>query len=297
MGAWSVKLSSSDDFLDTKDLFFDYYFYDTLSIKEIEEKIIQDNAQSDNDSKTLYDAYFAIAECEWKCGCLSKEMSDEIERLIVGGKDLEHWKELGATPYVLQKRGAVLSEFLEKLRSKNPKPIKRKKKERFVFPLKTGDVFACYSRANKAWGCGIALEVRESQLKEWEEPYHFRVLLAISELTWAYLPIEDQVINSTVKDIFWDGGCSYTLPKWGIVVLDNVADRIDKDYSQYFGSFVENNRIYCGGTLRPKFDKLIAPGYKAMDRFAALKKPMKYYFDKNNLRTTIEVLQRHSNKV
>lgn len=294
MGAWSVKLSSNDDFSDITKLFFDDYFYDTIPIEEIENKIIETSTYSILDGREWHNVYFALADCEWKCGYSNKDIYSKVEEIIQSGKDLEFWKDLGATTYVLQKRQAVLEEFLKKIKSDNTKPIKRVLKERFVFPMKKGDVFTCYSKANKLWGCGVVLEVRESQLQVWEEEYHFNVLLAISDVVGAYTPIVNQILESDVKDIFWDGGCSYILPKRDIFVIGNVADRIDDNYIDYFGSYVEGERIYWGGEARPKFDVIISPSkkYKPTDKFLVPNKPMRFYFNKSNLHTTKEILNR-----
>ncbi|MDE6758394.1 MAG: hypothetical protein K2J89_03835 [Clostridia bacterium] len=294
MGAWSVKLSSNDDFTDITKMFFDYYFYDTISIEEIEEKIIEISSYSVLDSREWHNVYFALADCEWKCGYFNKDIFSKAEEIIQSGRDLEYWKELGATPYVLQKRQAVLSDFLEKIKSENTKPVKRVLKERFVFPLKRGDVFTYYSKPSKVWGCGVVLEVRESQLQIWEEEYHFYALLAISELNGAYAPIVNQILESDVKDIFWDGGCSYTLPKRDILVIGNVADIIDENYTNYFGSVQEGESICWREASRPKFEDMISPNkkYKAENKFLVPNKPMRFYFDKNNLRTTQEILNK-----
>lgn len=294
MGVWNASISASDDFQDVKYAFFDYFYHDKISVEEIENKIIDAYRESitDFDSGEWHDVNFAIAYCEWKCGCLSDKIFKTCEGIISSGRNLEYWAELQATPEIIKKRKRELQKFLEKLKSENTKPIKRRYKKPFVFLLKTGDVFACYSKANGCYGCGIALEVRESQLRPWEEAYHFRALFAISEYTPKELPKVEQVVNSTVRDVFWNGDCVYNLPERGIMVLGNVADKIDNDYSEYFGSHKVNGRIYGVYHLRPNFDELISHDEtkRIVDKFSISGKPMSFFFNKANLPTTNEVL-------
>ncbi|MDE6617954.1 MAG: hypothetical protein K2K13_02880, partial [Clostridiales bacterium] len=211
MGVWSTSISGNDDFQDVKYIFFDYFYHDNISIEDIENKIIEIYSKHivDNDSGEWHDVYFAIAYCEWKCGNVSDRILRRVEDIIASGKNSEYWQDLNATPQTLTQRKRELHKFLDKIKSTNVKPIKRRYKKPFTFSMKTGDVFACYSKANGYYGCGIALEVCDSQLKHWEEAYHFRVLFAISDYTPKELPTVEQVLNSNALDVFWNGGCTY----------------------------------------------------------------------------------------
>ncbi|MDE7265340.1 MAG: hypothetical protein K2N52_03615 [Clostridia bacterium] len=159
--------------------------------------------------------------------------------------------------------------------------------------MKTGDVFACYSKANGYYGCGVALEVRDSQLKPWEEAYHFRALFAISDYTPKELPTVEQVLNSNALDVFWSGDCVYNLPERGIIVLGNVAEQIDKNYSEYLGSYLIGERIFCVHSLRPNFDALIShdESKHIKDKFSVLNKPITFFFHKSNLTKTNKILE------
>ncbi len=264
MGTWGVGITANDDFLDIKAMFFDCYFYGTLSVAEIENSIITYSKDGMSvDGGEWHNVYFAIALCEWKCGCLSDAILRKVEQIISEGKDIEYWKELGATEGHCRQREKALQKFLTQIKSVNAKPIKRRLKKRFEMPLKTGDVFACYSKANGYYGCGVALRVFESPLKPWEEEYNFYAVFAISALTSEKLPTAEQVVNANVKDVFWNGGCiGYNLPKKGFVVLGNVAESIDVDYAQFRGDFYRGsyNRlaVYLRNSGRPSFDGLVS---------------------------------------
>ena len=293
MGAWGTGISANDDFQDVKYVFFDFFYHDKITIAEIENKIIEIYREniSDDNSGEWHDVYFAIAYCEWKCGNLSKSVLNTVEEIILSKKNLQYWQELGAEPETLTQRKRELQKFLNKIKSENTKPIKRKYKKPFVFPLKTGDVFACYSKANGCYGCGVALEVRDSQMRPWEEEYHFMALIAISEYTPEELPTVERILNSTAIDVFWNGGVAYTLPKKGIIILGNIAERIDRDYSEYFGSHCIDGHIYSVCSLRPNFDDLISHDVtkRVKDPFSIPDKPIEFFFHKSNLPTTNEI--------
>lgn len=294
MGAWGAEISANDDFQDVKYIFFDFFYHDKISIEEIEDKIIEiykDNIYGE-DSGEWHDVYFAVAHCEWKCGVLSGRILNAVQDIISGGKNLSYWQELGADKKTLTARKSALERFLTKIKSENLKPFKRRYKKPFVFTLKTGDVFACYSKANSCYGCGVILEVTESRLKAWEEEYHFRALIAVADFTPEKLPTVEEVLSAEALDVFRNGGAEYTLPKRGVIVIGNVAEQIDKDYSEYFGSHKIDGRTYTLCSLRPCFDDLISKDKSKLvrDKFSIPGKPMRFFFDKKNLPTTSEVL-------
>ncbi|MDE5549693.1 MAG: hypothetical protein K2J13_05530, partial [Clostridia bacterium] len=232
MGWWSAKISGSEEYIDAKAMFFDYFYYETISIKDVENKIIEFNTPRFEDSGKMHDVYFAIAESEWLVGGLSQEIMSKVEDIVSSGADIEYWKSYRHAPqYVLERREKALSDLLKKLKTPKDKPMLRWHRERFVYPLKKGDVFTYHSKTHDVWGCGIALEVKESPFYPWQEEYNFRALIAVSEYVAQYAPVLEYALKSRVKDVYWDGGNMNTLPKRDIIILGNVAEQIDDDYS------------------------------------------------------------------
>ncbi|MDE7215448.1 MAG: hypothetical protein K2O08_01430 [Clostridia bacterium] len=293
MNYWGAGISANNDFADCKEIFFDNFYHEKISIKEIENKILDIYRSPLQDAGGLHNAYFAIAECEWKCGCLSEEIFSAVEEIISNGKDIEYWKSLKPKAKVIRRRENCLQKFLDKIKSENAKPINRSFRKRFDFPLKTGDVFAHFSKANGCYGCGVVLEAIKDDSIDWAGEYNFRALVAISELTPKFLPTVEEMLSENTLDVFWNGDNVYTLPKKGFIVIDNIADKIDKDYSLYFGSFYDKGRIRQVGSIRPDFDILISkdPNSRLKDKFSVINKPMTYFFDKNNLKKTEELLK------
>ena len=65
MGGLSTKICNGVEYIYTKTMFFDYFYYETDSFKEIENKVIEFNAKRLNDSNKMHDVYFALADREW----------------------------------------------------------------------------------------------------------------------------------------------------------------------------------------------------------------------------------------
>ena len=291
MGVWSAEVSGNDVFTDAKLRFFDYFYYETASIEEIENRLIAESIESGLSGGELHDIYFATAYCEWKCGCLSEKIFSTVENIISSGENLEYWKQSAASPQILKQREKSLNKFLVKLKSKNFNPVKRRKKIRFTFNLKAGDVFVYYSKRYGVFGGGLVLDYRESDLQTYEEEYNFRVLIALSNFNSPDRPTTEQILDAEVCDVFWNGGCVFGLPKKGIAVIGNVADKIDKDYSEYFGSFKVGERIFNMGGLRPDFEDLMTGKAKYTDIFSVRGIPMTTLFKKENLRKTNDILK------
>lgn len=137
---------------------------------------------------------------------------------------------------------------------------------------------------------GVALQISESSLHPWEEEYNFYALFAISQFTPTELPTTEQVLSANVKDVFYNGGCGeYNLPKRGIKVIGNIAERINADYNEFRGNFYRGvyNRlaVYLRFGGRPSFDDLISRSkpYPLQNSFPFQDKPMTFFFEERNL--------------
>ncbi|MBD5100689.1 MAG: hypothetical protein HDT29_05440 [Clostridiales bacterium] len=293
MGGLSTKICNGVEYIYTKTMFFDYFYYETDSFKEIENKVIEFNAKRLNDSNKMHDVYFALADCEWMCGGLSQEIVSKVEEIVASGADIEYWKSsLNVPTRTLERREKALTAFLEKLKTPKDKPMIRWHRERFVYPLKKGDVFTYHSKTHDLWGCGVVLDLRESPFRPWEEEFNFRALVAVSEYAAQYSPVLEYALQSIVKDVYWDGGNMYTLPKRDIIVLGNVAEQIDDDYSNYFGAIAKDGEVVYNTKQRLSFEEQLVTKYdiKRVDKFSVINKPMTFFFNKNNLRTTEDFL-------
>ena len=144
MGRWGMGISSSDEHADVKEEFF-YLYYAGIEITKIEEHIISYyEAQADcypTGDGIWNDLYFALADCEWKCGKLSSWLLNAIEKLIADGSAVEYFRELDASESNLKIWARNLQKFLAKITSQNPKPLVQRIKRLYVPPVDKGDFF------------------------------------------------------------------------------------------------------------------------------------------------------------
>lgn len=289
-------ISDNETFLDCNKIFFDNYYYEKISVEEIENKILNFCKESCQDERELHNAYFTIAYCEWKCGCLNPEILSAVQDIISNKKDTEYWKALNIKPKIIRRRERCLQTFLEKIQSVNPNPANRKLKSRFAFPLKKGDVFACFSKVNGCYGCGVVLDLKTNgESFNILGDYKFKALVAISQLTTKFLPTVEEIVSENALDVFWIGDDVYNLPKKGFIVIDNIADKIDEDYSLYFGSYYDKGRARCLQTPRPDFDALISKDENRLvkDKFSVPGRSIAYFLRKSNLKKTQEIINQN----
>ena len=155
MGAWGTGISSNDTYADIYEQFIDLY-NEELSIPEITKKIISENQETIDISEDATNFWFAIANGQWECKALDKEILSKVEQIIQTGEDLRVWKELGASPTDLKARENVLNKFLAKLQSEKDKPRKRTKKKLYSSIFKKGDCLI-YKMDNENYGGAFVL--------------------------------------------------------------------------------------------------------------------------------------------
>jgi len=155
MGAWGTGISSNDTYADIYEQFVDLY-NDGLSVSEITKRLIDENQETINIAEDAPNFWFAIANAQWECKALDKEIFSKVEHLIKSGEDIRIWKELDATPADLKTREKVLSKFLSKLQTEKDKPRKRTKKKFYNSIFKKGDCLV-YKMDNGNYGGAYVL--------------------------------------------------------------------------------------------------------------------------------------------
>jgi hypothetical protein len=141
MGHLGTSISSNDTF---KDVYADFMQAHNAKVPlpEVAEQVRNSYSSSLDDPDEAHDVLFAIAKAEWDCGSLSASFLKEISNIIASGADIDRWKRLGASDRDLAKRRQVLDDFLEKLKSKNPRPKIPKPIKLRDSIFKTGDCLA-----------------------------------------------------------------------------------------------------------------------------------------------------------
>ena len=155
MGAWGTGISSNDTYADIYEQFFDLY-NDGLSVSEITKRLIDENQETINIEEDAPNFWFAIANAQWECKALEKEVLLKVEHIINSGEDIRIWKELDASPTDLKTREKVLNKFLSKLQTEKDKPRKRTKKKLYNSIFKKGDCLV-YKMDNGNYGGAFVL--------------------------------------------------------------------------------------------------------------------------------------------
>ena len=155
MGAWGKGISSNDTYADIYEQFVDLY-NDGLSVSEITKRLIDENQETINIEEDAPNFWFAIANAQWECKALDKEIFLKVEHIINSGEDIRIWKELDASPEDLKTREKVLNKFLSKLQTEKDKPRNRTKKKLYNSIFKKGDCLV-YKMDNGNYGGAFVL--------------------------------------------------------------------------------------------------------------------------------------------
>lgn len=162
MGAWGTGISSNDTYADVYEEFIDLY-NDGLEVPEITKKLIDENQDTINTPEDASNFWFAIANGQWECKALDKEILSKVEIIIQSGEDLRVWKQLDASEKDLKAREKVLNKFLLKLLSVKDKPKKRTKKKLYDSIFKKGDCLI-YKMDNGNYGGAFVLSEEKESL-------------------------------------------------------------------------------------------------------------------------------------
>ncbi|WP_439185855.1 hypothetical protein [Carboxylicivirga taeanensis] len=127
MGSWGTAISSNDIYEDIYSEFMDLYD-EGLESSEITKKIINTYPDLQDDYEDKNNFWFSLAMAQWQCKSLDPYLFQKVKTIILSGKDIELWEELGAERKEINKRKKVLDSFLEKLSVEKSKPRKRKRK-------------------------------------------------------------------------------------------------------------------------------------------------------------------------
>lgn len=160
MGTWGTGISSNDTYSDIYGEFIDLY-NDGNSVIEITKKLIANNQETINSREKSSNFWFAIANGQWECNELDKEIFSKVEEIIESKMDIEIWSELGSTQSDLKKREQILLKFLEKIKTEKGKPRKRTKKKLYDSIFSKGDCLV-YKMDNGNYGGAFVLTDEKS---------------------------------------------------------------------------------------------------------------------------------------
>lgn len=246
LGTWGTGITSNDDFMDFYGDIMDE-FNKGIPIQSVLDTTLKNyEAEFADDKDSLHNLYFAIAYAGWECGVNDMNVFNKVKDIIESGKDIESWKELGATKADLIKREKVLKTFLEKISTPktNPKKPKQVKFKPAIF--EKGDVLSIELEEGKYTGAIVLDNVKASD----EFGCNFIVKAYLNE---AQVETIDQILNAKVYDYAWYSGYRYKNYIKRIKVIGKIEVKshyechgIGTTHSAW-GSFVmpNNDQYYC----------------------------------------------------
>jgi hypothetical protein len=163
MGAWGTGISSNDTYADIYDQFIELY-NEGLPVSEITKRLIAENQETINLPEDATNFWFALANGQWECKALDKDIFTTVERIIKTGEDLAIWKELDASQADLKLREKVLNKFLTKLQTEKDKPKKRTKKKYYNSIFKKGDCLTYIMENGNYGGAFVLTDEQETEV-------------------------------------------------------------------------------------------------------------------------------------
>lgn len=114
MGVWGAGILENDTSMDIYDNF--YYYYNKGEAPSKAAMLVRNTFEgSFDDEDERYDCLFGLAMALWETKSLGTELYNEVRDIILSGKDLERWRDLGATEEIINRRKIIIDEFLEKI--------------------------------------------------------------------------------------------------------------------------------------------------------------------------------------
>lgn len=247
MGTWGTGIKANDTFEDVYDEFMDLY-NDGYSVKQITQYLIENN-----EDEFSNDFWFAIANCQWECKELDKEIYNKVEKIISSGEDILLWKQQDASLKDIKKREVVLNNFLEKLKTEKEKPKRRIKKKFYNSVFNEGDCLI-YKMENGNYGGAFVLTDEQDE----ELPKNF---IAITNINKSEKPTINDFLESFVlfekrEQTYYDYVDGNRVPKQVIEEIPLVGFFMQWDFKntdfqiEILGNLTTNKTFKEGNPIR-----------------------------------------------
>ena len=294
MGRWGMGLASSEEFSEVKEWFFKE-FYNGVPVDKIEKNIINYYHKEYSIQGMLHEVYFALAECEWKCGFLNNKVLNKVKLIINNNEDLEYLKSLGASDNDLNKRAKILNDFISKITLVNPKPLKQIIKKPYKPKFDTGDFFSY--KINNQYRHGVVLQAFTilDDPSEWSSSA-FEYLVALSDLKTDDKITVDEFVLSPIYSVNWYRSKDL-IKKKDVTVIVNIKNQLASNYSNYFGAkhdgYSSSYMVGAWGNKETFIEDLQSletieneNSRKWQREMNIINKPIKFLFDENNIKDT-----------
>jgi hypothetical protein len=158
MGSWWKDIPDNDLVPVVRGTFREY-LRQGLTCEQAAERVFERYGESLDNKADQHLISMVVAELQWKYGDLDHDLFHRVQNLIETDTDMSVWK--GVSDKVAYERHKILKEFVARLRSPHPRPLKIPEVVLNEPPFKPGD---CLSVAlpNGQFGAAIVLAADKS---------------------------------------------------------------------------------------------------------------------------------------
>ena len=193
MGAWGTGILQNDTTADIWAEFKELY-NKGFSSKEIRLKL-EKQYKPQSDTEYYGEIWTGIAYGQWMCG----DVEDYTFKKLNGAIKLKRLSLWADNNKLLKKRLKAISDFIEKIKTPKPNPLKRKKIVEKPIIYKTGDVIAL-KIDEQNYLAGIIVDTND-------HPNYLENKIILTDLIFDKLPTEEQILKANV--LYLDIGGSY----------------------------------------------------------------------------------------
>lgn len=160
MGTWGTSITSDDTVSDVVAYIVDGLKAGSTLTEATDLALLKfKSLLDDSDDGPLI--WIGIAQAQWKYGLVDDRVLDRVRADVVSQRGLERWRD---DQDLLRERLDVLSRFLEKIESPNPKPSATPKKVVRLAPYSPGDCLSVITE-DQRYTAAIVLGVNNSNVE------------------------------------------------------------------------------------------------------------------------------------
>jgi hypothetical protein len=196
MGTWSAGILGNDTSFDVHESILEFYDAggDVRSIAEHVRSRFRESLSLAQDANNVL---FALALGLWELGALDDALRARVEELVSSGCDLGIWRELQASPTLIELRSKELASFIKRIQMPRKKPrARRRPPVQLETPFQPGTCLS-FQFPDESFGgavvAGAMFTKREGGMS-----------LVMTNLKQAARPTMDDIVHSHFPTFRWE---------------------------------------------------------------------------------------------
>jgi hypothetical protein len=196
MGTWSAEILGNDTSFEAHESILE--FYDAGGdVRSIADHIRSKFRESLSPAQDGNNVLFALALGLWELGALDDTLRAQVGELVSSGGDLEIWRELQASPTLIELRRKELASFVKRIQTPRKKPrARRRPPVQLETPFQAGTCLS-FQFPDKSFG-GVVVASARFTKKEGG------MSLVLTNLKQAVRPTMDDMLHSHIPKFRWE---------------------------------------------------------------------------------------------